>query len=831
MVGSNPSWRKKLSAKVDWRRKKVKILGRAVSLLSIIFILSIFSLIISFAIFAKDLPSPTKLTNRNIEQATKIFDRAGVLLFDVYGNQNRTLVTLDQIPKSLKDATIAIEDKNFYKHKGFDPTGIIRAIERIVVERKLTGGSTLTQQLVKNALLSSERTITRKIKEFILATQIERRYSKDEILQIYLNEVPYGGTAWGVEAASNLYFGKHASDLNLVESSILAGLPQKPTAYSPFGANPKAYLQRSKDVLRRMREDGYISNEQEKEALKDLENVKFAESGQGIKAPHFVLYVKEQLIEKYGEEKVQQGGLKVTTTLDWQLQEKSQEIVANEIEKAENKNLKVGNGGAIVQNSKTGEILVMVGSKDYFAEDYDGNVNVTISLRQPGSAIKPVNYVTGFKKGFTPATLLLDKRTEFPGGEGKPPYVPDNYDGKFHGPVPVRFALGNSYNLPAVKMLAAVGVKDMIETAKDLGINTFTDESRYGLSLTLGGGEVKLIELTNAFSAFSNGGKRVDPVTILKVTDNKGKVLEEFKPTEGRQVLTPEHAYLIADILSDKNAKYDAFGASSVDNILSVKGKVVATKTGTTDDKRDNWTIGFSPAFTTGVWVGNNDNSPMHPRLSSGITGAAPIWHRIMTEVLKNEKDTPFKRPDGIVEIDVDRISGLLIGPYSETRKELFAKWQVPQRVDDMHKIIKICKTTGQVADSVCIATGQAEDKVFLVMYDSWEKNICDPCPPGSDYSQLNLGAEGVVVQIQKPLPNETLGSQFNLLATVIAPNAIEKVEFYFDNTLVTTKTAPTYETTVSLSPSITGSHTVKVIAYTSDGKTATSEITVIIKP
>ncbi|MCG2691698.1 transglycosylase domain-containing protein, partial [Microgenomates group bacterium] len=430
--------------------------------------------------------------------STKILDRNGELLYDVFADQRRTPVTLDQVPLTLRQATIAIEDKNFYSHQGFDPLGWVRAMFNTVFRfRRLAGGSTLTQQLVKNTLLRQQRIVSRKIKEFVLSVQIEKKYTKDEILQMYLNESPYGGTAWGVEAAAETYFGKKVSELNLVESAILAGLPQAPSLYSPFGINQEAYKDRTKAVLRRMREDDYLTKDEEKQAMADLETVKFAAEGSSFKAPHFVMYVKQKLIDRYGEKLVEQGGLRVTTSLDWKLQEKAQEIVSEEIAKVEK--IAITNGAALVLNPQTGEILAMVGSKNYSAEDYDGKVNVTLSLRQPGSAIKPVTYATAFKKGYTAATMLVDVLTEFPGGVNFPEYKPKNYDGKVRGPVQLRYTLGNSLNIPAVKLLQLVGVKDMLSTAYQMGFTnlepTNANVNRIGLSVTLGGGEVRLIDM------------------------------------------------------------------------------------------------------------------------------------------------------------------------------------------------------------------------------------------------------------------------------------------------------------------------------------------------
>ena len=464
--------------------------------------------------------------------------------------------------------------------------GMVRGSLRCFVGR-CQGGSTLTQQLVKNVLLSSERTIWRKVKEFVLSVQIEKKYKKDEILLMYLNEAPYGGTIWGVESASETYFGKKAEDLDLVESAILAGIPQRPSLYSPYSSDPKAYIARATNVLRRMREDGHITGEQESNAVKELGNVVFQEKGSSFKAPHFVTYVEKLLEQKFGADAIERGGLTVTTTLDLELQEEAQKAVYEEIKKVEY--LNITNGSAVAIDPSTGEILAMVGSKQFDDPNYDGQVNVALSLRQPGSSFKPFTYVTAFKKGFTPSSLLVDAPTEFPGGVDKPVYIPVNYDGKFRGPVQLRYALANSINVPAVKLLALVGIKDVLSTAYEMGITSLppTDATlkRVGLSLTLGGGEVRLLDLTDAYSPFMNGGFKVEPVAILKVTDSKGKVIEENTPKLGKRVLDEEDAYLIANILSDNEARKDVFGLNS---LLNIAGKQVAVKTGTTNVRRDN---------------------------------------------------------------------------------------------------------------------------------------------------------------------------------------------------------------------------------------------------
>lgn len=594
--------------------------------------------------FLKTLPDPHLLAQRDIEVTTKIFDRNGVLLYEIYADQNRTPLKLTEIPKNVINATIAIEDRDFYHHLGFDLKGIFRALSEIVINKRVQGGgSTITQQLIKSALLTPEVTITRKVKEIILAFWAGRIYSKDQILEMYFNQVPYGGTAWGIESASRTYFGKSARDLTLAESALLAGLPAAPTEYSPFGAHPEKAFARQTEVLRRMFEDGYITREEEQAAL--TEKVHFAAPKVPIRAPHFVMYVKDLLEKRYGSRMVERGGLRITTSLDINLQDKVSDIVANQVQSL--KNLKVGNGAALVTNPRTGEILAMVGSKDYFNIEDEGNVNVVTSLRQPGSSIKVVNYAAALENGFTAASILDDSPVIY-NQVGSAPYAPVNYDSKFHGPVPLRYALGNSYNIPAVKVLAKLGVGTMIEKGKLMGITTWEDESRYGLSLTLGGGDVTMLDMAKVFGTLADNGKRIDLMPILEVTDYTGKVLEKNQAKAGLQAVKPEVAWIISNILSDNAARTDAFGPNSS---LVIPNHTVSVKTGTSNDKRDNWTIGYTPGLLAAVWVGNNNNSPMDPFLTSGITGAAPIWHDIMVEALKNKPDETMPRPVNVIEL------------------------------------------------------------------------------------------------------------------------------------------------------------------------------------
>lgn len=640
---------------------------------------------VMFLWFSRDLPTPGKLVTSKYKDATRITDRKGELLYSVYQDENRSYVRLSQVPKSLQEATIAIEDKDFYKNSGFSPLAYIRVGRDALLGRGLTGGSTISQQLVKNVLLSNERSLPRKIKELILAIQINRKYEKDDILEMYLNNIPYGGTAVGVEAASQQYFRKKAKNLNLAESAFLAGLPQSPSRYAPFTGG-KAYVGRTEAVLKQMVSNKFITKQESEKALTEIKNYSFSERDEAIKAPHFVMYVKSILAEQFGEQALTTGGLQVTTSLDYELQEKAEEIVRAEVDKL--KTYRVGNGAAVVADPKTGEVLSMVGSKDYFDRENDGNFNVSTSnTRQPGSSLKPIVYAAAFEKGYTASTLVMDTRTEFPVSGNPPIYTPVNYDGRFRGPTQIRFALGNSYNIPAVKMLARVGIESVMRKGYEMGIENWEPTSRnragVGLSLVLGGRETSLLDEVTAYSVFANKGVRQDPTTILKVTDPKGKVLYERKKTNGKKVLSEEVSFIISHILLDNNARAQAFGARSA---LNIPGKTVSVKTGTTDEKRDNWTVGYTPSYVVGVWVGNNDNSPMNQAIASGITGASPIWNKIMAEVLKDMPDEQPTKPDNVIAVQVDSIGGGLPHGGQPTRSEYFVKGTEPSGESPIYK-------------------------------------------------------------------------------------------------------------------------------------------------
>lgn len=617
-------------------------------------------LLLFYIFILHGLPSPRGLQNyKVIPVSTQILDRKGRLLYEIFREQNRTPVKISQLPAHVKNATIAIEDKDFYRHGGISIIGgMVRAFkDTILLQKGVQGGSTITQQLVKSALLTPERTIQRKAREVILAIWTEQILSKDEILELYLNQVPYGGVSYGIEEAARTYFGKHAKELDLAQAAFLAGLPQAPSLYSPY-TNPEGVKRRQAKVLKSMLEEKMITPEQYKKALN--EKLSIIPHQKRILAPHFVFYVKNILDEQYGVTTVEEGGLKVYTSLDLDIQRKAESAVNEEVEKI--KYLRASNGAALITRPSTGEILAMVGSTDFFATA-SGTFNVTTALRQPGSSIKPLNYAVGIdRKLVSPATLFLDTQTCFP-SVGKP-YCPVNYDGKFHGLVTLRNSLGSSYNIPAVKMLAVNGVENFIASAPAFLINSFNDPARYGLSLTLGGGEVRMTEMASAFSAFANEGIPREMSPILKITDKNNKEIfknkdpnivsdvgkplpyPDYLAISGKRAISKETAFLISHILSDNGARSAAFGSSS---LLVIPQKTVSVKTGTTNDIRDNWTIGYTPNFLVVVWVGNNDNTPLSPGLTSGITGAAPIWNRIMRTILAKQPNLPPRKPDGVL--------------------------------------------------------------------------------------------------------------------------------------------------------------------------------------
>lgn len=792
-------------------------------------------------IVSATLPNPQKVV-RHEGFSSKVLDRDGNLLYDVYDNERIVPVAVEALPKYLKEATVAIEDKDFYKHGGYDPIGPLRIAYNVVVNRRLIGSSTLTQQLVKNKLLSNERTIIRKFKELLLSMQIEQAFTKDQILTMYLNEAPYGGNSRGVGAAAESLFGKQVKDVTLTEAAILAGLPQRPSAYSPLTGSKDSngvgfWVGRTANVLRRMREDGYITADQEKFAIDEIKIKKFDKPAIEIKAPHFVFYVKDLLEKEYGDQVLEKGGLKVTTTLDWRMQAVAQSVVKEEIAKVEK--LKITNGSALVMDPKSGEILAMVGSKDYFSKDIDGQFNVAVDgLRQPGSSIKPVTYLLALRKGYTPATMVADTPTTFPGGTGQKDYEPKNYDGKFRGPVQLRFALGSSLNIPAVKLLAKVGVKDMLQLAYDMGFVTLepsvVNQRRFGLAVTLGGGEVHLIDTVTAYSAFANGGHKVSPVGILKIEDSEGKVLYEHQPTKGRQVISEQEAFLVDHILSDNNARLLSFGANTQ---LNYGSRAVAVKTGTTNNQVDNWTVGWTKNAIIGVWVGNNDNTPMKS-VASGLTGASPIWKRIMDDSLTHgRKDEAWTVPSGVTAVQVDTISGYPEHDGFPSRTEYVMDGTLPSLPDPIHNKLKLCRGQNKLASEADLARGEFDEKEFITMKEEdpvstdgknrWQEGI-DSWITGQGDGRYKVPTENcdsandVFVSFDPSLDKQNFQDHdVNMKVKTATDGDIDRVEIFVNDALKTTLRDRPYEKTIHFDDA--GRYKIYARAYRKDGKVGTT--------
>jgi 1A family penicillin-binding protein len=680
----------------------------------------IFLVLAGFYVF-RNIPNPAKLSSSEYPQSSQIFDRNGKLLYEIYADKRRVPVSLKDVPQNLKNATLAIEDANFYQHNGFDVKGLLRGLFRTVIERRLQGGSTLTQQLVKNALLTPERTVSRKIKEAILTVATEAMYSKDQILEMYFNQTPYGGTLWGAESAANGIFNKDVKDLDLAESALLAGLPGSPTNYSPF-SHPEAAKNRQEMVLKRMLDLKMITQKQYDEAK--AEKLNYYLNKTGILAPHFVFYVKELLTEKYGIQKLTEGGLKITTSLDLNMQQMAEATVSAEVAKLTK--YKVGNGAAMITQPKTGQILAMVGSIDYFSNDIDGKYNVTTALRQPGSSIKPLNYAVAIETGKVTAASIVDDDPTCFGQINQAAYCPTNYGGAYHGLQSIRNSLANSLNIPAVKVLKVNGLETFVASASAMGLDTLKNASDYGLSLTLGGGEVTMGNMTVAYGVLANMGIKQNLNPILKVVDKNGKTLEEYKDTPGTRVLSRETSYIIQQILSDDGARSMVFGKGSMLNIKD--HPEVAVKTGTTNDMRDNWTLGYTSDYVVATWVGNNDNSKMGG-LVSGTTGAAPIWNKIMTQILKDQPVKKPVRPADVVGMNVCNLTGMAVPDEGcDSHFEYFKKEFLPPKQTGLQQNVLINKDTGMI-----VGTGDTPPNVewqqHLVVKDIVGANVCLDCP------------------------------------------------------------------------------------------------------
>ncbi|TAL19806.1 PBP1A family penicillin-binding protein [Patescibacteria group bacterium] len=745
-----------------------------------------------FAWVSRALPDPANLASRQVAQSTKIFDREGKeLLYEIHGEEKRTIIKLSDVPETVKQATIAIEDKAFYEHKGFRVTSLIRAIlVNLIKGRRAQGGSTITQQLVKNAILTGEKTFARKFKELILAYEIERRFSKDQILELYFNQIPYGANAYGIEAAAQTYFGQSARELDLLESALLAALPKAPTYYSPYGTHRDELLRRTRLVLDRMAEEGFIGKGEAESAKNSGLLGRVKERREAIKAPHFVFYVRELLTERYGEKMVEQGGLKVLTTLDWKKQQAAEQAVADGIKKVEDAG--GGNAALVALNPQNGEILAMVGSRDYFDAEHDGAVNVTLRPRQPGSSFKPVVYAAGLEKGYTPGTVLDDVDTIF-NSDGRE-YHPRDYDLKERGLVTARQALAGSLNIPAVQMLYLTGVGRVLDFAERLGYTTLADRSRFGLALVLGGAEVKPLEHAAAFAAFAADGLYRRPEAVLRVEYQNGTVLDERQPDAGTRVMDSEIARNISDMLSDNAARAFIFGGR---NFLTLPGRTVAAKTGTTNDFRDAWTAGYTPSLAAVVWAGNNDNKEMK-RGADGSQIAAPIWQQFMKEALKETPVEGFAKPapittgkpalDGKTDllgaVKIDRATGLLA---TELTPPSFV---VEKTFSDAHTILHYVDKENPRAPAPENPQNDPEYNRWETALQEWIKKNTSSTPekftPPTGTDNIHTEANRPTISIISPAENSVINSRvLEVAANASAPRGVNRVEYRIDGALI----------------------------------------------
>ncbi|MFA6918814.1 MAG: PBP1A family penicillin-binding protein [Patescibacteria group bacterium] len=809
--GSNGHKRKK-----KWPKKLLSIL---IPLFVILFLIGGIFSIAMMAWVSKDLPNANGVLNRNVTVSSRIYERSGqTVLYDLHGDIKRTLIPLSEIPDYAQKATISVEDRNFYKGKGFSITGIIRSVLKNIFTGSKVGGSTLTQQFVKNAILTNEKTYTRKIKELIISYRIEKKFSKDEILSMYFNEIPYGSVVYGIEAASQTFFGKPAKDLTLAEAAILAAIPQAPTYYSPYGSHKDKLIARQRYVLDSMTQLGYITKDQA-EAAKQ-QKIIFKPQTESMTAPHFVMYIKELLSQQYGEDFINQQGLKIYTTLDLDKQKIAEKSVTDGV-KANGTKYNFTNASLVAMDPKTGQILAMVGSADYFDEDIDGQVNVALRPRQPGSSFKPIVYTASFIKGYTPDTIIYDVVTNFD-KTGVQKYEPHNYNGKELGPVTLRKALAGSLNIPAVKLTYLTGINNIIDLAEKMGYTTFADRSRFGLSIVLGGGEVKLLEHVNAYGVLAQEGIKHEINPILKIEDKDGHVLYEYKD-KNSQVMDQEITRLTTSILSDNAARTYIFGAN---NKLILPDRPVAAKTGTTNDYHDAWTMGYTPSLVCGVWVGNSNNDVMKKGADGSII-AAPIWNQFMQEALKDTPAEQFTAPQPIITgkpildgqinggqmIKIDTISGKLATEYtpSSTIQEIYS--------GAIHDILFFVDKDNPRGPAL---TDPASDP----QYNNWENAVAlwasknDLTQSSSSipttYDDVHLPEDKPIIDIISPAANSTIkDSDLKIQVSASAKKGIAKINYYLDKKLLGTKTSAG-ESIFDVSSFENGYHTLTVEAQDS---------------
>jgi 1A family penicillin-binding protein len=785
------------------RKLKNKHKKRLIYIISLIFIVLA---IITFWISTFKMPDLQSFEERSVSQSTKIYDRTGeVLLFDLNKDIKRKVIPFEEISENIKKAVLAIEDAGFYKHGGIQIKAIIRAAFSHLTGG-VGGGSTITQQVVKNSLLTSEYTISRKLKEWVLAIKLEKTMEKDDIFSIYLNENPYGGNIYGIEEASQIFFNKKASEVSLAESAYLAAIPNAPTYYSPYGNNKDKLDIRKNLVLQRMLTNDFISEIEYEKAKKEVVVFK-TRQGNSIKAPHFVDFVREYLENKYGEKVVREDGLKVITTLDYVLQSKAEEIV-KKFAFENKKNFNAENAAMIGLDPKTGEILMMVGSRDYFDKEIDGNFNVTLAHRQPGSTFKPFVYATAFNKGYTPETILFDLPTEFqttcdvlgnPIGNNKDDcYMPENYDGKYLGPITLREALAQSRNIPAIKTLYLAGIKDSLETAKNMGITSLGNKDQYGLTLVLGGGEVSPLELTSAYGVFANAGIKNSYVSILKIENNVGQILEQINYRPER-VLNEESSNKISDILSDNTARIPAYGVNSP---LYFSDHQVAVKTGTTNDFRDVWIVGYTPNLVVGAWAGNNNNTSIDKKVAGMVI--APMWRAFMDKALPLFKKEYFTAPEtttkeikpvfrgvwqGYDSFIIDEISGKLATELTpeETQKEIY--------FPNVHEILYWVDKDDPYGEVPGNNSNDPQFKYWEYPVQQWLKTQYLPIPtkPNS-YDDVHIKNNLPKINIVNPISDfiYNKNEKISIQTIIESPYLISKLDFYINNNYIgSTKNYP----------------------------------------
>lgn len=802
---------------------------------AIILAVGAISSVVVVAWVSQALPDPNKLNSRNIAESTKIYARDGsTLLYEIHGDQKRTLINLDEVSPAVKNATISIEDKDFYKHSGVSLRGIFRSILVDVLSgSRAQGGSTITQQLVKNSILTREKSISRKVKEVILSYQIERRFSKDQILKLYFNEIPYGSSAYGIEAAAQTYFGKHAKDLDLPESALLAAMAQAPSYYSPTGNHRDDLISRQQLVLSTMAGEGYISQEQAGQAKAVDILARINPYRDRVVAPHFVFYVRDLLVQKYGALTAERGGLRVVTTLDANMQKIAEEEVAAGAARNDKKG--AGNAALVAIDPHTGQILAMVGSRDYFDTAKDGNFNVATAVRNPGSSFKPIVYLTAFTKGYTPDTILFDLKTDFgPDGSGKN-FAPNNYDGKEHGPLKMRQTLAGSLNIPAVKTLYLAGIPQTIAVAQKLGYNTI-DPAKVGLALAIGGGGIRLLDHVNAFAALANDGSLNPSTPFVRIEDHNGKLLEQYQKKETRAVET-QYVRQLVDIMSDNNARAFVFGSRSP---LILSNRPVAAKTGTTNDFKDGWTVGFTPSLAAGVWVGNNNNAPMKSG-QDGVVVAGPIWHAFMERALKGTPVEQFKKPapstakkpillgrlQGDTTVSVDAATGKKI-PDS-----CLAEWPASAvkevKVKDVHTILWYLSKD----DPNGAAPTRPQDDPMFVRWEKpiqeWaKKNNYVTKAPDEESCSLMPDPQAPAIFFSAPNDRATV-SATSITVTATARNftPVSGVQFSLDGSVVASAPTAPYSVSLDLAGVSNGFHTITATGVDAAGAPHAASITV----